>query len=58
MIPLTVTVNCEKTPWEDLREDCPQLGFISRIGRLPRGTVSGASSVTVLVEMPDGTKCE
>jgi hypothetical protein len=56
MIPLQITLNVEETPWGDLASECPQLGKIERIGRLPRGTTSGKSTVTVVIRMPDGTR--
>lgn len=56
MIPLTVTPNIDEAPWTDLAADCPQLGIIERIGRLPRGTESGKSTVSVLIQMPDGKR--
>lgn len=55
MIPITITPNIDQAPWTDLKH-VPQMGTITRIGRLPHGTKSGASTVTVCIEMPDGTQ--
>ena len=56
MIPLTITPNLEEAPWRDLANNCvPEMGTISRIGRLPRGTVSGKSSVSVVITLADGS---
>ena len=55
MIPLTITTNIERTPWEDCR-DIGELAAITRIGRLPRGTVQGKSTVTFLIEFKDGRR--
>lgn len=55
MIPLTITTDIEKTPWTDLQDKCKVLGTVTRIGRLPRGTTSGKSTVSIVIEMPDGT---
>lgn len=54
---IQITTNLERTPWEDKREVFARqsdLGIITHIGRLPRGMQSGASSVTLIVKMPDG----
>lgn len=52
MIPLDVTLNIDDKPWTDCKDVA--LGTIIRIGRLPKGTVSGKSTVTVLIKMDDG----
>ena len=56
MIPLTITTDLEKTPWTDLKPHAIRrgLGTITHVGRLPRGTDSGKSTVTVRITMPDG----
>lgn len=54
MIPLIITPNLDKAPWEDLRDVTTELGKVVRVGRLPRGTTSGKSTVYVVIEMPDG----
>jgi hypothetical protein len=56
MIPLQITFNLDESPWTDLADQCPHIGSIERIGRLPRGTESGKSTVTVVIRMPDGTR--
>jgi len=56
MIPLTITPNVDESPWKDLNGECQELGAIERIGRLPRGTESGKSTVTILIKMPDGKR--
>lgn len=55
MIPLTITPNIDAAPWKDCA-DLRQLGSITRIGRLPGGTTSGKSTISILVEMPDGKR--
>lgn len=56
MIPLTINTNIDLTPWTELNgpKGYPGLGAIVKIGRLPRGTTSGKSTVSILIEMPDG----
>ena len=55
MIPLQVTTDLDKTPWKDLSSAAEAgLGKVTRIGRLPRGTVSGKSTVAVVIQLPDG----
>jgi hypothetical protein len=56
MIPLTITPNIEKAPWTELKGEnvIPGLGRIIKIGRLPKGTTEGRSTVSVLIQMPDG----
>lgn len=54
MIPLTITPDIEQAPWADLAH-VKQLGQITRIGRLPRGCTSGASTISIAVKLPDGT---
>lgn len=58
MIPLTITADLEKNPWTDIDPATYSAGcgHIARIGRLPRGTQSGLSTIAILVEMPDGRK--
>lgn len=55
---LSITPNIEKAPWEDLNlseiEDGGQLGEVIRIGRLPRGTQGGKSTVAILVRSQSG----
>jgi hypothetical protein len=57
MIPLTITANIDDDPWTELRSENaqPGLGTIIKIGRLPRGTEAGKSTISVLIEMPDGS---
>lgn len=55
MVPLTITPNIERDPWVDCR-DLAVIGLIARIGRLPAGTTSGKSVVSVLIEMPNGQR--
>lgn len=58
MIPLTITTNVETHPWTDLREVFETQGELAdlvRVGRLPRGTITGKSTVSIVVRMPDGT---
>lgn len=55
MTPLTVNPNIDNTPWKDCA-DLKEIGLITRIGRLPKGTEAGKSTVTILVEMKDGTR--
>jgi hypothetical protein len=54
MITLSITPDLEKGPWTDLKH-VKALGKIERIGRLPRGTVQGQSTVCIGIRMPDGT---
>jgi hypothetical protein len=56
MINLTITPNIDEAPWKDLAPECPELGTIERIGRLPRGTTSGKSTVSIVIRMPDGKR--
>lgn len=53
MTHLDITLDLSLHPWADCRH-LKQLGTVARIGRLPGGTDSGKSTVTVLVTMPDG----
>jgi hypothetical protein len=57
MIPLAITANIDETPWTELRNENaqPGLGTIIKIGRLPHGMESGKSTISVLIEMPDGS---
>ena len=56
MIPLNITPNIDNSPWTELNgpRAYPGLGTIVRIGRLPSGTSSGKSTVSIMIEMPDG----
>jgi hypothetical protein len=54
MIPLVITPDLDKAPWADLAH-VKELGTLTRIGRLPHGTVKGASTVAIAVKLPDGT---
>lgn len=58
---LTITVNIDETPWEDIAEKrgTDQMieamgGVPIRIGALPRGMASGATAVAIMIELPDG----
>lgn len=55
MIELHVTPNIEDAPWTDCK-GVPGLAMITRIGRLPNGTQSGKSTVTILIEHEDGSR--
>ena len=59
--PLTVTLNLDDNPWDDI---APQrlphnpdgrMARILRAGLLPNGTLEGRSTVCLLVQLPDGT---
>ena len=52
MIPLSITPNIESNPWPELKDQ--PFGKITKIGRLPRGTTSGKSTVTLVITLPDG----
>ena len=61
---MTVTMNIEDTPWEDLHTLRDQGKLITamsfeagriRIGGLPNGMNSGKTSVAIAVPLPDGT---
>lgn len=53
---LRITPNLEQAPWNDLQgKMVPEMGTITRIGRLPRGMTSGLSSVTVVITLADGS---
>jgi hypothetical protein len=61
---LTVTVDIDSTPWEDLKALSAEGKLISamhmeagtiRVGGLPRGMESGRTSVAIAVPLPDGT---
>lgn len=61
MIPLTIITNMEQHPWKDLLDLPPdkyiskdELGLVNRIGRLPRGTKEGNSTVCIQITMSDG----
>lgn len=59
MIPLSITPNIELAPWTDMKpmaicRENNNWGVIVRIGRLPNGTTGGKSTVTVLIQLPDG----
>lgn len=57
---LTITPNIEASPWSDLQHikllesEHGQLAGIERVGRLPRGTQRGNSSVSLLIKLPSG----
>lgn len=53
MIPLEVFTHGDEC-WLDLKEKGFITGQFVGIARLPGGTVSGRSSVTVRIELPDG----
>ncbi len=53
MIPLVITPNIERNPWPECAGK--PFGTITKIGRLPRGTDAGRSTVTVCITLPDGT---
>lgn len=55
MIPLSITPNIAAAPWTDLKS-VPELGQITRIGRLPKGTAAGRSTVSVVIEFEDGRR--
>lgn len=61
---LTVTVNLDETPWEDLmalREKGKLITAMNveagaiKIGGLPQGMQSGKTAVAIAVPLPDGT---
>lgn len=54
MIPLSITLNIDEAPWDDLAADCTDLGAVERIGRLPRGTIQGGSVIMLQIRMSDG----
>lgn len=56
MIVLTSTLNLDEMPWSDLTQECPEVGEIERIGRLPRGTTKGKSVIAVVIRMPNGRR--
>lgn len=51
-----ITPDIEKAPWIDLKRtfEVNGLGNIVRIGRLPNGTTSGKSTVTVAIQVASG----
>lgn len=51
-----ITPDIEKAPWVELKRtfEVNGMGNIVRIGRLPRGTTNGKSTVTVAVQMASG----
>lgn len=55
MIPLSITPNVDRAPWTDCKE-LGELGRVVRIGRLPAGTESGKSTVTILIQNADGSR--
>ena len=56
MIPLDIRPDLDVAPFADLKDTCPTLGAIERIGRLRKGTTAGKSVVAIVVLMPDGTR--
>lgn len=61
---LTVTVDIDRDPWEDLNALRAEGKLISamhveagtiRVGGLPHGMSSGRTSVAIAVPLPDGT---
>lgn len=59
MTPLCINANLLSDPWPDankLAEQFPTVPGITRIGRVPGGTVGGKSSVYFLIENPDGSR--
>lgn len=55
MIPISLTPDIDKAPWNDLK-NTKELGIISRIGRLTKGTQSGKSVVMIAIKFEDGTE--
>lgn len=57
MTPLTITLDVDRAPWDDLRLALPHMpdGRLARIGLLRHGTEGGKASVGVVIELPDGT---
>lgn len=58
MIPLTVTLDLEQTPWTDLshREQANgpnQVVNLERIGLLRNGTIEGRATVELLATLPN-----
>ncbi len=50
----TITINIDESPWRDVDVKKVLNGTVIRVGRLPHGMVSGASSVAVLITLDDG----
>lgn len=53
MTPLSITLDVERHPWNDLRPGGD--GALVRVGLLRNGTVNGRATVAVVVELPDGS---
>ena len=54
MIPLSITMNLDIDPWNDLAPDIP-FGNVERIGLLPAGTQKGRATVALVVRLEDGS---
>lgn len=54
MIPLSITLDVERSPWDDLPPEVPH-GMLSRVGLLRHGTVEGRATVGIVVTLDDGT---
>jgi len=57
MSSLQIVPNIDLNPWTDLKETVKQGrdGTVERIGRLPRGMESGASSIALVIKLNDGS---
>lgn len=55
MTQIDIFPNLDDMPWTDLVGKVQVTGRVARIGVLPNGTTSGAPSVAIVIEMPDGT---
>jgi hypothetical protein len=52
---LDVRPDAERDPWPDIADDTPE-GRLARIGLLRSGTASGRATVSMLVELEDGSR--
>lgn len=57
---IDIRPNLDQAPWTDLADGAltgdVAGGKITRVGLLPRGTVSGAPTVGVVIELDDGRR--
>ncbi len=58
MIPLSIVLNLDLDPWEDLKAlpdvEKPKHATIERVGVLPNATQSGRACVELLIRTDDG----
>lgn len=56
MIPLSLTSDMDRFPWEDVKPLNGELGALTRVGLMRNGTTRGRATVVFLIELQDGTQ--